>query len=62
FLRLLRRQPGPNATIPVLVTSTEAGPQDVAAAREAGANFYLVKPVSQASLLEHASLMCGGPA
>ncbi|MFX8797656.1 response regulator, partial [Acinetobacter baumannii] len=50
FLRLLRRQPGPNATIPVLVTSTEAGPQDVAAAREAGANFYLVKPVSQASL------------
>ncbi len=62
FLRLLRRQPGPNATIPALVTSTEAGPQDIAAAREAGANFYLVKPVGQASLVEHASLMCGGPA
>ena len=35
------------ATLPALVITTEAGEQDVDAARAAGANFYLVKPVSQ---------------
>jgi two-component system chemotaxis response regulator CheY len=62
FLRLLRRQPGPNATIPALVTSTEAGPRDFAAAQAAGANFYLVKPIGPPTLVEHAALMCGLPA
>ncbi len=62
FLHLLRRQPGPNAATPALVTSTEAGPQDFAAAREAGANFYLVKPIGPEALVEHAALMCGIPA
>ncbi len=62
FLRLLRRQPGPNATIPALVTSTESAPQDFAAAQAAGANFYLVKPIGPVTLVEHAVLMCGVPA
>lgn len=62
FLRLLRRQPGTGAAIPALVTSTEAAPQDFAAARAAGANFYLVKPIGQEALVEHALLMCGIPA
>ena len=62
FIRTLRRQPGPVSSLPALVTSTEAGPQDVRAARSAGANFYLVKPVSQAVLVEHVAMMCGRPA
>lgn len=62
FLRTLRRQDGPNAGTPALVTSTEATPQDFAAAQAAGANFYLVKPISQQALVEHAALMCGLPA
>lgn len=61
FLRALRRQPLPGGGIPALVTSTEAGPQDIAAAREAGANFYVVKPVAQDDLVAHAALLCGGP-
>lgn len=60
FLKALRRQDGPVASVPALVTSTEAKPQDLAAARTAGANFYLVKPVSQEALVEHAALMTGG--
>ena len=62
FLRVLRGQGGPAASIPALVTSTESGPQDRAAVRSAGANFYLVKPVSREMLVEHAGLLCGVPA
>jgi two-component system, chemotaxis family, chemotaxis protein CheY len=62
FIRALRKQAAPMSSIPALVISTEAGPQDKAAARAAGANFYLVKPVSQAMLIEHVSVMCGLPA
>lgn len=62
FLRALRSQDSPNASIPALVTSTESGPQDLAAARSAGANFYLVKPISREMLVEHAGLLCGIPA
>ena len=43
----------------VLVTSTEAAPRDAELAREAGANFYLVKPVSRETLLAHVALLCG---
>ena len=53
FLKVLRRQATAVSSLPALVTSTEAGAQDVAAARAAGANFYLVKPVSQERLVEH---------
>ena len=57
FLETLRRQELPAASIPALVTSTESGPQDFAAARAAGANFYLVKPIGNWSGL--AGLGCG---
>ena len=59
FLKVLRRQTTEIASIPALVTSTEAGPQDAEAARAAGANFYLVKPVDPQTLVEYAALMCG---
>ena len=62
FLRSLRRQAPPIAAIPALVISTEAGPHDQRAARSAGANFYLVKPVAQDVLVQHVSIMCGLPA
>jgi len=59
FLRVLRRQGLPVASIPALVISTEAGPQDQESARAAGANFYLVKPVSQETLVDYAAMLCG---
>jgi len=59
FLAALRRQSPPLSTTPVLVTSTEASPKDAALAREAGGNFYLVKPVAPEVLLAHAALLCG---
>lgn len=59
FLKTLRRQVSPIAAIPALVTSTEAAPQDLDAARAAGANFYLVKPLAQDVLVQYARLMCG---
>jgi two-component system chemotaxis response regulator CheY len=62
FLKTLRRRESPIAGIPALVTSTEATPQDAAAAREAGANFYLVKPILPEVLLAHVILLCGAPA
>jgi two-component system chemotaxis response regulator CheY len=61
FLRTLRRQSLPLAATPVLVTSTEAAQGDRKQAREAGGNFYLVKPVSRQALLAHAALLCGTP-
>ena len=62
FLRTLRRQPDPIAAIPALVISTEAAPADVAAAEAAGANYYLVKPLSREILAEHAVLLSGAAA
>lgn len=62
FLEVLRRQEPPVASIPALVTSTEAGAGDIAAARAAGANFYLVKPVPQDVLTAYAAMLCGDPA
>ena len=59
FLKVLRRQDSPVASVPALVASTEAKPLDAAAARTAGANFYLVKPVSPETLIEHAALLAG---
>ncbi|MGZ3273292.1 MAG: response regulator [Phenylobacterium sp.] len=61
FIRTLRRQEGALAAIPAVIISTEAGVQDFDAARAAGANFYLIKPVSPAVLIEHVALMCGPP-
>lgn len=59
FVRTLRAKELPVSSIPVLVTSTEAGPKDIAAARQAGANYYLVKPIKQDALAEFAAIFCG---
>ncbi len=61
FLRTLRGKSLPMASIPALVVSSEADPVRVAAAREAGANLYLVKPLSQETLVEYVLLLCGAP-
>lgn len=61
FLRALRSREGVGS-IPVLVTSTEAGAHDVATARTAGANYYLVKPVVAEDLMLYASILTGTPA
>jgi two-component system chemotaxis response regulator CheY len=62
FLQVLRRHDPPVGAIPALVASTEAGPQDAAAARTAGANFYLVKPLTALLLVRYVGLLCGAPA
>lgn len=59
FLRALRCQEPAVASIPALMTSTESAPQDFAAARSAGANFYLVKPISQQKLAQYAAMLSG---
>lgn len=58
FLKVLRRQSPPSSTIPAVVISTEAKPADADAARRAGANFYLVKPVKPDLLVAYADLLC----
>jgi two-component system chemotaxis response regulator CheY len=62
FLKVLRRQALSTASIPAVVISTEAQPQDFASALEAGANFYLVKPVNPEMLVDYAGLLGGAPA
>ena len=59
FLEALRQKEGALAGIPALVTSTESGAADFDAARAAGANFYLVKPIDQGTLVEFAAMFCG---
>jgi len=61
FLHTLRSRELPVSGIPILVISTEAGTQDMAAARRAGANYYLVKPIKQETLAEYAAVFCGAP-
>jgi len=59
FLRVLRAQASDASSIPVVVISTEDGPQDIEDARAAGANYYLVKPVSETALRDHAAVLAG---
>jgi two-component system chemotaxis response regulator CheY len=59
FLKTLRESDPAIAAVPALVTSTEAREPDFAAARAAGANYYLVKPVDPETLCIVASLLCG---
>jgi two-component system chemotaxis response regulator CheY len=54
-LRQLDRVP----QMPVLMVSTESRPQDSAAAQQAGANGYIVKPARPADLVLSAALLLG---
>ncbi len=58
FLHALRREPITHA-MPALMTSTEAGEADHRLALEAGANFYLVKPVARDQLALHVAALLG---
>ncbi len=60
FIRAMRRDPATHG-IPALMTSTEAGPQDRLAARIAGANAYLVKPVAREQLARYVAAILGRP-
>ena len=62
FLRALRGQEGPAGALPTLVISSESGERDAEAARAAGANFYLVKPVAAPDLALHVAVLTGVPA
>jgi two-component system chemotaxis response regulator CheY len=57
FLRELRRQEIPQ--MPAIIISTEAEADDQLQAYRAGANGYLIKPVSPSQLLTHVHLMLG---
>lgn len=59
FLKILRDHEPTLGSIPCVVVSTEADPQDFAAARTAGANFYLIKPVEPGLLVACATMFCG---
>jgi two-component system, chemotaxis family, chemotaxis protein CheY len=59
FLRELRRSDSAAAVLPALVITTEAGSEDAHEARAAGANFYLVKPVSESDLRSHVAVLTG---
>jgi two-component system chemotaxis response regulator CheY len=58
FLHALRREPI-TQSVPALMTSTEADPEDRLAAVKAGANFYLVKPVPGDLLALHVAALIG---
>jgi two-component system chemotaxis response regulator CheY len=57
FLRELRSQDMPQA--PAVMISTEAQAQDKRRAWEAGANFYLTKPIKPDALLAYVRLLLG---
>ncbi|HEV7139129.1 MAG TPA: response regulator [Steroidobacteraceae bacterium] len=59
FIKLLRQKERPLASIPALVISAESAEADFAAARSAGANYYLVKPVERERLADLARMLCG---
>ena len=59
FLQNVRKKDLALASIPALVTSTESEESDFEAARVAGANYYLVKPIDQPRLREFADMLCG---
>jgi len=58
MLRAIRSDDAVKA-VPAVTISTEAGDRDALKAFEAGANFYLIKPVSPEELIEVARLMTG---
>lgn len=58
FVRSLRRS-AEVTNVPALIITTEAGAEDFRQGRFAGANFYLVKPVSEDDLRRHAAALTG---
>lgn len=58
FVKELRRL-GDIAQAPVMMVSTESKTQDATAARDAGANSYLVKPAKPQELVLTAALLMG---
>jgi two-component system chemotaxis response regulator CheY len=60
FLRSLRSGAAEVAMLPALMISTESETRDMAEARAAGANFYLVKPVAETELVRHVCVLTGG--
>jgi two-component system chemotaxis response regulator CheY len=61
FIRAVRQKEGLIASTPALVTSTESREADFAAARAAGANYFLVKPIDRETLVDYAAMLCGVP-
>lgn|SRR5690349_1430291 len=59
FLQALRARSLPLSSIPALVISSESAPPRMDAARAAGANFYVVKPLRPETLVQYASLLAG---
>jgi len=58
MIRMIRNDPV-TRKVPAIVVSTEATERDAVKALEAGANFYLVKPVAPEELVEAVRLMTG---
>ena len=58
MMRTIRGDPAVRM-VPAVMVSTEAGEMDAARAFEAGANFYLVKPVPPEDLVDVARLIAG---
>jgi DNA-binding response OmpR family regulator len=52
MLRDLRHGSGPNAYVPVILISGHVRAQDVARARDTGANFFVTKPITPNTLLQ----------
>ena len=61
MLETLRQKELRIASTPALITSTESAEKDFAAARAAGANHYLVKPIDRDALVQFARMLCGEP-
>jgi two-component system chemotaxis response regulator CheY len=61
FLEALRKQSLPLSSIPAIIITTESRESDVEAARAAGANLFLVKPVQGDILTEYVAMFCGLP-
>lgn len=58
MMRMIRDDPSVRM-IPAVMISTEGGPKDVVKAFEAGANFYLQKPVQPDELTDIARTIAG---
>ena len=58
MLRTIRSDPALRG-VPAVIVSTEADAKDAILAYEAGANFYLVKPVAPDELTQAARLIAG---